>query len=194
MGDYRALLSDPKITQYHALLVKWQKALNLVAPSTLKDAKDRHFLDSLQLIPHLPEGPLTLVDMGSGAGFPGVVIACARPDIAVHLIESDERKGIFMATVSRETQTPVTIHTARIEAVEGVKADVVTARALAPLDELLGYAYRFSPSLCVFLKGENHKKEIEAARQYWHFDVAIVPSITEKNAALLKITNLIKKP
>ena len=129
-----------KLNKYHELLLKWSKVINLVAPSTLSDAKMRHFIDSTQIIPLIPADAKILFDIGSGAGFPGMVLAIECPNISVHLIESDTKKCSFLSTISRETNTPVLIHNRRIESVdklEDIKPDVITARALASLSELL---------------------------------------------------------
>ena len=131
---------NPLLATYKSLLLKWAKVINLVSPATLPDVDTRHFQDSLQLIPLLPPHTKTLFDLGSGAGFPGLVIALERPDIAVHLFESDTKKCAFLSTVSRETHIPVVIHNQRIESVDkipDVVPDVISARALASLDTLL---------------------------------------------------------
>ena len=176
-----------KLDAYQALLLKWQRAINLVSPSTLKNAKERHFIDSLQVLPLISQGAKLLYDIGSGAGFPGLVIAMARPDLSVHMIESDERKGQFLRTVSRETSTPITVHTERIERVGLSAPDVVTARALADLTMLFDF--------CIGWAEENPllEDEIEAARVIYDFDVTRQQSITGEGAVILKVTNLIKK-
>jgi 16S rRNA (guanine527-N7)-methyltransferase len=120
---------------YANLLEKWNKTINLVSKSTINHMWERHFLDSAQLWPHIPENAKTLVDIGSGAGFAGLVLAIIgkekNPNLRVVLIESDTRKCAFMRNVSRETNINVEIITKRIEEVDDLKADVVTARALA---------------------------------------------------------------
>jgi len=186
-----------KLDAYQALLLRWQKAINLVSSSTLKNAKERHFIDSLQVLPLILQGAKLLYDIGSGAGFPGLVIAMARPDLSVHMIESDERKGQFLRTVSRETSTPITVHTERIERVGLSAPDVVTARALADLtmlfDFCIGWAEENPLLEMVFMKGRAAEDEIEAARVIYDFDVTRQPSITGDGAVILKVTNLIKK-
>ena len=129
--------NEPALKHYYGLLLKWQKTINLVSPSTLDDAWNRHFEDSIQVVSYIPENMKILCDIGSGAGFPGLVIAIERPDIQVHLVESDSRKCAFMRTVSRETNlSNVTIHNDRIENVIGdIDADYVSARALASLNK-----------------------------------------------------------
>ncbi len=183
-----------KIEHYHRLLLKWQKAINLVAPKTLKEAKVRHFLDSAQLMDLYPnDKPFKAVDMGSGGGFPALVLAMLRPQGEFHLIESDQRKGIFMETVSRETSTPITVHKKRIEDVEMGAVDIVSARALASLDLLFGYSKQFSPKMFIFQKGENYDQEIKQAHEKWSFDYELIPSLSSKTAQIIKITNLIEK-
>ncbi len=184
---------EEKILRYHELLVKWQRALNLVSPATISDARKRHFEDSLQVADLIPASARSLADLGSGAGFPGLVLAVARPGMEVHLIESDDRKCEFMRSVSRETLTPVIIHNARIEDVD-IQVDVITARALAPLAKLLGMAQRFytaNPQATgLFMKGRTSREEIELARKEWAFKCRQHPSKTEKDAYILEITDL----
>lgn len=182
---------------YHALLVKWQKAINLVSPKTLGAAKERHFEDSLQVLPLIPDSAKTLYDLGSGAGFPGLVVAICRPDVGVHLIESDERKGQFLRTVSRETSCPVTVHTERIEHIGLLAPDIVSARALADLTMLLGFCEAWAREngdlKMLFMKGRAAEDEIAAARTVYDFDVQRTQSKTDAEAVILTITNLMKK-
>lgn len=176
---------------YADLLVKWQTAINLVGPKTLPDLWSRHFLDSAQLFPLLPPGTRTLVDLGSGAGFPGLVLAIMGvPD--VHLVESDARKGTFMREVARETGAKATVHTARIEQAAAFPADVVTARALAPLDTLFGYAERFWGPATVgfFLKGEAVEGELTAATESWTFATERIASRSDAAGVVLRVTDL----
>ena len=128
-----------RLETYAGLLVKWQAKINLVGPATLPDLWRRHFLDSAQLLPLLPAAAGTLADLGSGAGFPGLVLAIMT-DWRVHLLDSDQRKCAFLRQVALDCGVldRVTIHAKRIEQVTGIAADVVTARACAPLGELLG--------------------------------------------------------
>ena len=155
-----------RLDTYLVLLQKWQPRINLVGAATLRDSWRRHVLDSAQLAPLLPESTRTLVDLGSGAGFPGLVLAILGvPD--VHLIESDQRKVAFLREVGAATQTKITVHPARIEAVPPFSADVVTARALAPLASLIGYALPFlgPKGVCLFLKGEQAEREITESQR-----------------------------
>lgn len=186
-----------KLETYLGLLRKWQKSINLVSAGTLDDAWQRHFEDSLQLAAFVPEGA-RIADLGSGAGFPGLVLAIARPDLDVTLIESDTKKCTFLSTVSRETSTRITVINKRIESVtlDSVPA-IVTARALAALDKLLGYCLRWAeenPGLTLlFLKGEKMDEEIAAARAVYAFDAETFPSQTSKEGGILQIRNLRRK-
>lgn len=182
-----------KLDKYDALLLKWQKAINLVGPTTLEDRANRHFLDSVQLIRYLPSTDVTLVDIGSGAGFPGLVLAMLGVR-EVHLVESDIRKATFLREVSRETSLPVTIHDKRVESCDIAGMNVLTARALAPLVDLLGYMDRLGQGSAqttgLFLKGAQAEAEIEKARKKWEFSLESFPSLTEPEAQILRITNL----
>lgn len=189
--------TEARLRHYEALLKKWQKAINLVGPATLPDAWERHFIDSAQLIALLPDGAKTLYDLGSGAGFPGLVLAMLCPELNVTLIESDHKKAAFLSTVSHETKTPVKILTMRIEqAAESLPApDLVSARALASLSELLTYIRPWAvmrPNLtCLFPKGAQADAEIEAAQRLASFSLHRTPSLTDRNAQILTLTNTI---
>lgn len=179
---------------YTTLLAKWQAKINLVGPATLPDLWRRHFLDSAQLAPLVPATARTLVDLGSGAGFPGLVLAILRPDLQVRLIESDGRKAIFLAEAARATLGPagkdrVTILRARAESLDPAPADVVTARALAPLLRLLDLAEPFlsADSLCLFLKGADAAAELTEARKAWTMTLLEHPSLTDPRATILEI-------
>lgn len=186
-----------KLKAYEALLRKWQRAVNLVSPATLDQAWERHFLDSAQLAEYLPDGAFALADLGSGAGFPGLVLAMLRPDVEAHLIESDDKKCQFLKNVSRETFCPVTVHTARVEhCYDVVKPAVITARALASLPDLLGMCLPWAqenPDIqMIFLKGERAEEEIAAARAEYDFDCETLPSATDPKARILRISSLLK--
>lgn len=187
-----------KLKVYHALLLKWQKAINLVSSKTVHEAWVRHFADSVQVEQFIPEGTKTMMDVGSGAGFPGAVLAILRPEIEVHVVESDERKCQFMRTVSRETDASIRIHTSRIESLnpQEIRPDVVTARALAPLGALLDYMAPFvveNPELkMVFLKGERAQEEIDLARGRYDFQVESHRSCTDSGAYVLRVSDVRK--
>lgn len=185
-----------KLDLYDLLLQKWQAKINLVSASTLAAAETRHFLDSLQLATLLPRHAKILYDIGSGAGFPGLVLAIARPDISVHLIESDQKKCAFLQTVSRETKTPVQIHTSRIEKVILPTPDVITARALADLSQLLELTEQWWAShpdvVLVLPKGAQAGTEVESARKRYRFEMECVPSQTDPEATILVLSNVEK--
>lgn len=189
--------TQDRLEKYQALLSKWQARINLVAPDTLADSWNRHFIDSLQLLPFLPTEEFTLVDMGTGAGFPGLVLAITNPNYHVHLIESDSKKCEFLKTVSRETNAPIQIHNNRIEATPPFFADIITARALASLTELLGYALPYAdinPDLkMIYLKGARWENEINDARHTYMFDVETHESLTSNQSRVLIISNLKRK-
>lgn len=188
-----------KLRAYDALLHKWQKSINLVGPKTLAESWRRHFLDSLQLLPHLPEGVKTLYDLGCGAGFPGLVVAMARPEYEVHLIESDQRKCSFLRAVSRETNTPVHIHNTRIESAErpAPAPDIVTARALASLKDLCAYTLLWAeaePNLQMYFpKGAQFGGELIEAQACYSFsyDVYDAP-LLDSDSVIIKLSNLCK--
>lgn len=182
---------------YHELLLKWQKAVNLIAPSTVEESWERHFEDSLQLLGLIPDPMGVLVDMGSGGGFPGLVLAIAKPSFEVHLIESDQKKCTFLLTVSRETGVQnVHVHHERLEFfMPNLRASFVTARALAPLGRLIGYARpqwerAERPATLIFLKGEGWQAEVSEARKAYDFSVQVQPSTTQKGAAILCISDV----
>lgn len=182
------------MAHYLALLRKWQKAVNLVSGSTLNEAQSRHFDDSQQLSAYIPQGAVVF-DLGSGAGFPGLVLAMIRPDLDVSLIESDTKKCTFLSTVSRETKTPVTVLSRRVEKVScDIVPTVVTARALASLDKLLGYCLPWATAnpdlVMLFLKGGRAQDEVAVAAEIYNFDIEVFPSKTAPDGCVLKIENL----
>ncbi|MFA5899207.1 MAG: 16S rRNA (guanine(527)-N(7))-methyltransferase RsmG [Hyphomicrobium sp.] len=188
-----------KLLAYEALLRQWQKTINLVAPSTLESIWSRHFTDSAQLLGLAPADAKRWLDLGSGAGFPGLVLAimlASREGAKVTLVESDSRKAAFLAEVGRRTGAPVDIRPERIEKTATQSklgaVDVITARALAPLPRLLELAAPvFSPqTLGLFLKGREAEAEVEAARARWTFETTLLPSLTEGGGKIVQIRAL----
>ena len=186
-----------RLELHAALLQKWQKAINLVSNDSLDYLWQRHMVDSAQLADLIPsDRPINILDMGSGAGFPGMVLAILASDHGrqwtVHLAESDSRKVAFLATVARETATQVTIHNKRLENLTQISADVVTARAFAPLDRLLGHAIQFlAPGgECLCLKGVGAEDELTAAHKTWKMKVNHLPSRSGPTGVILRIREL----
>ncbi|MBX9591745.1 MAG: 16S rRNA (guanine(527)-N(7))-methyltransferase RsmG [Hyphomonadaceae bacterium] len=224
-----------RLATYEALLRQWQKAVNLVAPDTLDVVWQRHFADSAQLLPLAPPDPRHWIDLGSGGGFPGLVVAILLADRGgsgaakagtgrspsateqaetpptcrsrVTLIESDARKAAFLREVVRQTGLsagmsagvtvdilPIRAESARIK-VNTSLPRVICARALAPLDRLLGLAAPLSPSgtTGLFCKGKGVAEEVRAAQMTWSFDVDLVPSVTDRDGRIAVITRLERK-
>lgn len=183
-----------RLVAYHDLLVKWQARVNLVGPNTIPDAWRRHFLDSLQLLKSLPSLDVALADIGSGAGFPGMVLAIAGVK-NVHLIESDQKKILFLKEVSRVTNTSVTFHHCRVEQVKQDFFDVIVSRACSDLATLLDYSAPFvsHETKCLFPKGRNYTIELEDAFKHWNFQHVVLNSVTDTQGVVLEITNLRRK-
>lgn len=191
-----------KIQTYERLLRRWQGAVNLVAPSTLDVVWKRHFADSAQLLRQLPESPTPLVDLGSGGGFPGLVLAImlhgAGRGGLVRLVESDQRKAAFLREVARAVDISVEVLSTRIESDASVcgtgQVATVTARALAPLDRLLQLAAPFfsETTVGVFLKGRDAAREIDAARRSWRFEVETVASLTDPDGRIVIVRRLVQ--
>ena len=148
-------------------------------------------LDSAQLAAHVPKSARTLVDLGTGAGFPGLVLAILGVN-GVHLVESNHRKAAFLREVARITAAPVTVLAQRIEAVAAFPADIVTARAVAPVDALIAYAQPFlhSGSVCLFLKGRQAESELTAAGKYWYMRAELWPSLSNPAGRIMHLTDI----
>lgn len=184
-----------RLEAYAELLVNWSARINLVGTTTLGDLWRRHFLDSAQLLPHVPEGTQSLIDLGSGAGFPGLVLAILGV-CGVELVEADSRKCVFLREAARIAATPVQIRNTRIESMPRHVADVVTARGCAPLDRLLPLAQRFigPGTVCLFPKGERAAQELTAARRAWTMDVTCHDSRTDPRGIVLCLRRVGPKP
>lgn len=178
---------------YAKLLRKWNPAINLVSPATLDTLETRHIEDSRTLVAHSLSATGIWVDLGSGGGLPGLVVAILRPDLAVTMVESDQRKSSFLRTAIRELDlTNVNVKTARIEQLPGLNAANVSARALAPLPQLMAYVVRHldSNGKAWLMKGRNWQSEVADARCDWDFDLKIHASATDPDAAVLEITGI----
>ena len=180
-----------KLQIYNMLLHKWQRAINLVSRQSLGDSGRRHFLDSAQLFPLIPEKAQSLLDIGTGAGFPGMVLAIMGA-LNVELVESDERKCLFLREVSRETSTEVTVTNDRIENLAPRKVDVVTSRACAPLNVLLGYAqpYLGQSTVCLFPKGRAVEEELTTAIKRWNMRYTLIDSVSDSAARIVRLEGI----
>ncbi|GAA3858495.1 16S rRNA (guanine(527)-N(7))-methyltransferase RsmG [Celeribacter arenosi] len=202
MGDDRWLTEHvsretiEKLETYQALLEKWSPKINLVAKSTISDAWTRHIVDSAQVFFLRPDGAKRWADIGSGAGFPGLVCAVLAaeiaPEIEFHLIESDQRKCAFLRTVVRDLGLSAKVYAQRIDSMENLNADVVSARALAPLGPLLELvACHLAPSgSALLMKGARFEDEMAEAQSKWRFKHEAIPSKTDDNAVVLRIGDL----
>ncbi|KZD12837.1 16S rRNA (guanine(527)-N(7))-methyltransferase RsmG [Oceanibaculum pacificum] len=173
---------------YVDLLRRWQRAVNLVGPSTIEEVWTRHILDSAQLLAYIPQQAKSLLDIGTGAGLPGLILAIMGVE-QVHLMESDAKKVTFLREAARLTKTNVTLHHGRIETLEPFPVDVVTARALASVEGLLDYTrpYRQADSVCLFLKGGGVEQELRQAATRWKMTVNQFPSATADEGVILKL-------
>ena len=185
--------TSKRLAQFETLIRKWNPVINLVARSTLDDLRNRHFIDSAQIFDLAPVTARHWVDLGSGGGFPGMIVAilaaCERQDLSVTLVESDQRKAAFLTTAARELGIPVRVLPARIETIPSLQADILSARALAPLDTLLAHAERhLAPGgTAIFPKGGNHQAEIDQALEHWTFSYQKEPSKTDASGVILII-------
>jgi 16S rRNA (guanine527-N7)-methyltransferase len=181
-----------RLEAYEALLTKWNPRINLVSATTLSQIWSRHFLDSAQIFDLAANGN-SWADLGSGGGFPGLIIAALaaekKPDLRVTLVESDLRKSAFLASAAREMKLSVHILSERIEQIPALTADVLSARALAPLEKLLEFSHLHlrADGVGIFPKGESWRKEVTAAQKVWSFDYEAYDSKTDSEAAILVI-------
>lgn len=177
-------------------LLRWNPAVNLVSRATLADAWSRHIVDSAQLYAFAPADFRLWADLGSGGGFPGLIIAALaaekNPSARIVLVEADQRKAAFLIQALRKLGLSSQVIAERIEAIDPLGADVISARALASLDALCGFALRHAApgGVQIFPKGANHSVEVAAARQRYGFDLVARPSMTDPAAAVLLLSNL----
>ncbi|MEQ9692792.1 16S rRNA (guanine(527)-N(7))-methyltransferase RsmG [Shimia sp. SDUM112013] len=178
------------------LLQKWNPRINLVSKKTLDDHWTRHIMDSAQIFDLAPKGLKDWVDIGSGGGFPGLVIAILAAEqekpLNLTLIESDQRKCAFLRTVLRETGVPAAVISERIEKAPKQNADILSARALADLSTLLGFCERHlsKNGIALLPKGATWQKEVQDAQESWSFDYVASKSVTDEEAVVLKVTQI----
>ena len=159
---------------YVETLLKWQKKINLISNNTISTIWQRHIEDAIQLTQYITDKHGTIMDIGTGAGIPGLILSmCGYPNLI--LVESDTRKCAFLREASQLCKVTPKIINKRIETIENQKVDVLLSRACAPINTLITYGHRFlkNNSVCLFPKGENYIKEIEEAKKFWDFDFEV---------------------
>jgi 16S rRNA (guanine527-N7)-methyltransferase len=182
-----------RLKEFVGLLTDWNARHNLVSKASLDEVWQRHLLDSAQLAPLIPPEAKTLADLGSGAGFPGLVLAVLlQGRVAVTLFEATRKKTEFLHAAAERLELGVAVRNQRIEDAPRAPFDVVTARACAPLPELLEYAQHFAgpKTVCLFLKGQNVGVELTDARKSWRMKIREHPSVTHPFGVVLEIREL----
>jgi 16S rRNA (guanine527-N7)-methyltransferase len=184
-----------RLEAYAELLTRWSARINLVGRDTLPNLWRRHILDSARLHAFIPSSARSLIDLGSGAGLPGLVLAILGVP-GVELVEADSRKAAFLREAARVAGTGVTIRPCRIQAVLPHPVDVVTARACAPLDRLLDLAAPFlaPDTVCLFPKGERFNEELTLARKAWTMNVSVEQSLSDRRGVVLRLQQVAREP
>jgi 16S rRNA (guanine527-N7)-methyltransferase len=182
---------EARLDLFTQLLLRWNATVNLVSARDVAFLRQRHIDDSLQLAPLIPPETERATDLGSGGGFPGLILAIAT-GVTFDLVESDHRKAAFLREAARVTQASVAVHATRIEDAKLEPAPVVTARALARLPLLLEMAVpKLAPGgVCLFLKGATADAELTEAARDWHMQVEKRPSQTDPSAQILRISEI----
>ncbi len=180
-----------RLEAHLGLLRKWQRAVSLVGAATLKDPWRRHYLDSAQLLPLLPPRARVVCDVGSGAGFPGLVLAILDQagGRQYHLVESSERKCAFLREANRITGAGAIIHHGRVEKLPEISANVVVARAVATLEKLIDYAILVlsNHGQCLFLKGKLWREELTEAKKRWIMKESSLDSLSDPTGTILRL-------
>ena len=185
--------------EYESLLSKWNEKINLVSKNTLMDIWERHFLDSGQIIKHVEASGKRWVDVGSGAGFPGLVVALLLRDRKIDcdlvLVEKNPKKGFFLKEVIRKLNLTVEVVNDNIDTLEPLNADILTARAFSELNNLIEIAFRHrkKEGICLFLKGENYRIELDKTLNYWFFDYDIVGSLSSSSGKIIRVKKIFKR-
>ena len=185
--------------EYKALLSKWNEKINLVSKNTLVDIWERHFLDSGQIIKHVEASGKRWVDVGSGAGFPGLVVALLLRDRKVDcdlvLVEKNPKKVLFLNEIIRKLSLSVEVVNDNIYTLEPLNADILTARAFSELNNLMEIAFRHrkKEGICLFLKGENYRIELDKTLNYWFFDYDIVSSLSSSSGKIIRVKKIFKR-
>ena len=185
--------------EYKTLLSKWNEKINLVSKNTLVDIWERHFLDSGQIIKHVESSGKRWVDVGSGAGFPGLVVALLLRDRKIDcnlvLVEKNPKKGFFLNEVIRKLILNVEVVNDNIYTLEPLNADILTARAFSELNNLIeiSFRHRKKEGLCLFLKGENYRFELDKTLNYWFFDYDVVDSLSSSSGKIISVKKIFKR-
>ncbi len=187
--------TEERLRRFVDLLLKWNGTINLISRRDEAHVWERHVIDSLALLPALPQGIERVIDLGSGGGFPGVVLAIAT-GWRFDLVESDQRKGAFLREAGRVGGADVVVHTGRIEGLKIEPASLITARALAPLGRLLDLATPLlAPNgVCLFPKGRGAEEELTAAELHWHMRVERLPSAIDPLSTILRLSEIARVP
>lgn len=187
--DYVSREACVKIIEFQQLLLKWNKAINLISSSTVQNVMNRHILDSLQLLSYMDKDS-KIIDLGSGAGFPGIVLSIAGVQ-DVTLIESDARKSAFLLQAAKLSNYNPKIINDRIENIDNLSCDIITSRAFADLDSIFKYSFNIEvKSKYLLHKGAGYKDEVSNARKHWLFNKTVHDSITSEMGKILEITDL----
>ena len=185
--------------EYETLLSKWNEKINLVSKNTLVDIWERHFLDSGQIIKHIEVSGKRWVDVGSGAGFPGLVVALLLRDRKIDcdlvLVEKNPKKGFFLNEVIRKLNLSVEVVNDNIYTLEPLNADILTARAFSELKNLIEIAFhhRKKDGICLFLKGDNYRIELDKTLNSWFFDYDIVDSLSSSSGKIIRVKKIFKR-
>ena len=181
-----------RLAAYAALLLKWNKQINLIGPGSEADLWRRHLLDSAQLLSLIPESAKSIVDVGAGAGLPGLILSVLNSAASFALVEPDRRKAAFLREATRAMQSSAIVHEKRVEEVDLPPQDVVVARALAPLDRLLEMVQKLVSihTVCIFPKGATAEQELTEARMRWKMQARQVPSRTDPAGRILVLTEV----
>ena len=185
--------------EYQTLLAKWNKKINLVSKNTLANLWERHFLDSGQIINHVDASGKRWVDVGAGAGFPGLVVALLLKDRKIDcdmiLVEKNTKKVFFLNEVIRKLNLNVTVVNKNVESIESLNADILTARAFSELKKLVELAlfHRKERGVCLFLKGENYRSELDKTLNYWFFDYDVFDSLSNSSGKIIRVKKIFKR-
>lgn len=182
-----------RLADFETLIRKWNPAINLISKKSVDDFWNRHIVDSAQIFPHIPISADRCLDIGSGAGLPGIVLALLSAELSPKrkfvFVEVDQRKATFLREVVRTLGISAGIESCRVETLRPFEADLLTARALAPLSKLLPFAQRHlsKTGVCLFPKGENYLLELDEAKKLFDFEYEVIQSLTDSKAKILKV-------